>query len=256
VSEAVHRGPRPAAAAGVWCVARRELAALLDSGVAPIAAAAFALLASSSFMNEFFLTGRIDMAPWFDQLPWLYLVFLPAISMRVWAEERRSRTYEVLLSFPLTPLQLVLGKHVAALAVLALLLASSLPIAGMLAWLGAPDVGQIAGGYLAAFAAGELLLALGLALSSLCRDQITAFVLSVLGSAVLVLSGHERAVAVLDGLAPGLSVGSLLRDHLSLLPPYVRLARGLIDLPALTYFAVGTALCLWANAVAVARVRD
>ncbi len=256
MSEGVHRGPRPAAAAGVLCVARRELGALLDSGVALIAAAAFALLASSSFMNEFFLSGRVDMAPWFERLPWLYLVFLPAISMRAWAEERRARTYEVLLSFPLTPLQLVLGKHLAAGAVLVLLLASSLPIAAMLSWLGNPDLGQIAGGYLAAFAAGELLLALGLALSSLCRDQITAFVLSVLASAGLVLSGSERVVAVLDGLAPVLAAGSLLRDHISLLPPYERLAHGLVDLPALAYFVVGTALALWANAVAVTRLRD
>lgn len=256
MSGAVHRGPRPTAAAGALGVARRELGALFDSGVAPVAAAAFALLASSGFMNEFFLTGRVDMAPWFERLPWLYLVFLPAISMRMWAEERRARTYEVLLCFPLTPLQLVIGKHLAAVAVLALLLASSLPIAFMLVWLGDPDPGQIAGGYLAAFAAGELLLALGLALSCLCRDQITAFVLAVLSAALLVLSGQERVVEVLDGLAPSLAAGSVLRDHLSLLPPYERLARGLVDLPALTYFAVGTALCLWANAVAVARVRD
>jgi ABC-2 type transport system permease protein len=224
--------------------------------VALVVAAGFAVLANTAFMNEFFLSGRVDLSPWFAQLPWLYLVFLPAISMRGWSEERRTRTYEVLLAFPLTPLQLVLGKLAAALVVLALVLASSVPIVAMLLWLGAPDPGLVVGGYLAAFAAGALLLALGLAISCLCRDQVTAFVLSVLAAAALVLSGHERVVAVLDGLAPALAAGSLLREGLSLLPHYERLARGLVDLPALVYFAGGLALCIGANALAVARVRD
>jgi len=250
------RGPRARGLAGVRTVAGRELSATLDSGIALVVAAGFALLASTAFMNEFFLTGRVDMSPWFEQLPWLYLVFLPAISMRAWAEERRERTYEVLLALPLTPGQLVLGKFAATLGVLALLLASSLPIVAMLAWLGDPDPGRILGGLVAAIAGGALLLSLGLVLSSLCRDQVTAFVLSVLAAAFLVLSGHERVVAVLDGLAPALSVGSLLRGHVSLLPHYERLTRGVLELSALVYFVGGTALCLWANAVVVSRVRD
>ena len=166
------------------------------------------------------------------------------------------RTFEVLLSFPLTPATLVLGKFVAVLLELLLLLASSLPIVVMLAWLGEPDAGLILGGYLAAVACGALLLALGLVLSSLVRDQLGAFVLTVVAAALLVLSGHERVVAVLDGVLPTLQPGSLLRAHLSLLPHYERLARGLIDPSALVYFAGGCALCLWANALIVSRLRD
>ena len=207
-------------------------------------------------MNEFFLTGRIDLSPYFESLPYLFILFLPAVSMRSWAEERRARTFEVLISFPLTPLQLVLGKFLAALALFALLLASALPIVVMLFALGDPDGGRILGGLLAAVAAGGLLLALGLFVSSLSRDQVTAFVLSVLGASLLVLSGHARVVAVLDGLAPGLDLGSLLRTRISLLPHYERLSRGVVDLPAAVYFATATLLLLWVNSLVIARSRD
>ena len=122
--------------------------------------------------------------------------------------------------------------------------------------LGEPDPGLLAGGYLAASAAGALLLALGLCVSSLARDQVTAFVLSVLGGSFLVLSGHERVVAVLDGLAPTLHAGSFLRRGVSLLPHYERLARGVVDLPAAVYFLGATALLLWVNGLVVARQRD
>lgn len=250
------RGPRAGALAGVRCVAARELAATLDAGIAFVVAAGFALLASSAFMNEFFLTGRVDLSPYFESLPYLFILFLPAVSMRSWAEERRTRTFEVLLSFPLTPLQLVAGKFVAALALFAMLLASSLPIVVMLFALGHPDGGQILGGFLAAGAAGALVLALGLFVSSLSRDQVTAFVLSVLAASLMVLSGHARVVTVLDGLVPGLDAGSLLREHVSLLPHYERLSRGVVDLPAAAYFATAITLLLWLNSLVVARSRD
>ena len=256
MSVELHRGPRPTRAAGALVVARRELAGALDAGIAFVVAAGFALLASSAFMNEFFLAGRLDMSPWFERLPYLYLLFLPAISMRLWAEERRARTFEVLLGFPLTPAQLVAGKFLAALALLALVLSSSLPIVALLCALGEPDPGLIAGGYLAALLSGALLLALGLLVSCLCKDQVTAFVLTMVASAALVLVGHERVVAVLDGLAPGLRAGSALARHVALLPHVQALGRGLIELDALVYFAGGTLACLWINARLVARLRD
>lgn len=249
-------GPRTGWLAGTLVVAGRELGAALDAGIAFVVAAGFALLSSTAFMNEFFLTGRVDLSPWFELVPYLFILFLPAVSMRLWAEERRTRTFEVLLSLPLRPGQLVLGKFLAALATLALLLAGALPIVVMLFVLGEPDPGLIAGGFLAALAAGTLLLALGLLVSSLSRDQVTAFVLSVVLGSAVVLSGHERVVAVLDGLAPTLSLGSLLRGSLSLLPHYERLARGVIDLPAAVYFVGASAALLWVNALVVARLRD
>lgn len=256
MSAPVHRGPRAGRVAGALVIARRELSGALDAGIAFVVAAGFALLASAAFMNEFFLVGRVDMTPWFERLPYLYLLFLPAISMRLWAEERRTRTFEMLLALPMTSAQLVAGKFLAALALLALLLSSSLPIVVMLASLGDPDPGLILGGYLAAFLAGALLLAVGLIVSCLSKDQVTAFVLTVVVGAALVLLGHERVVAVIDGFWPDLRAGSWLARRVSLLPPFQSLGRGLLTLDALVYFLGGTAACLWINARLVARLRD
>jgi len=147
-------------------------------------------------------------------------------------------------------------EQAAALALLALLLSSSLPIVVMLASLGSPDAGLLLGGYLAAFLSGALLLAVGLVVSCLSRDQVTAFVLTAVAGAALVLLGHERVVAVLDGLAPQLRGGTWLARRVSLLPPFQALGRGLVTLDALLYFVGGCAACLWINARLVARLRD
>jgi ABC-2 type transport system permease protein len=256
VSDAPWRGPRAGKLDGALLIARREVSSALDAGIAFVVAAGFALLASTAFMNEFFLGGRVDMSPWFALLPYLYLVFLPAISMRLWAEERRARTFETLLSMPLTAGQIVAGKFLAALALLVLLLSSSLPIVVLLAWLGDPDPGLIAGGYLAALCAGSLLLALGLVVSCLSRDQVTAFVLAVVAGAALVLLGHERVVAVLDGLLPQVRIGSFLGRHVALLERFEALGRGVVELRALVYFLGGTLVLLWLNARLVERLRD
>jgi ABC-2 type transport system permease protein len=241
---------------GVRLVAARELGATFDTGIATIATIALTLLASSVFMNEFFLTGTLDMTPFFDLLPLLLAFFLPALSMRLWAEERKSKTVELLFTLPIRPLQAVLGKYLAALAVYGLFLACTLPIAVMLEVLGAPDRGAIASGYLGLMALGALFLALGGLCSALARDQIVAFVTSTLVLFALVLTGDERVAAVLDGLAPGLAAGSFLREHLSVLVPYGEFVRGVVRLAACTYFALLSALCLWATALVLERDRS
>lgn len=236
-------------------VARREARAWLDSGIAAATTVAALLLANSIFMNEFFVAGRVDMAPFFAGLPLLLAAFLPAQSMRLWAEERRTRTFEVLVTLPLSGGELVLGKFLAALFAHALFLAGTLPIPIMLCVLGSPDLGLIASGYLAALLLGALLLAAGELLSALSPDQVVAFVLAALVAAALVLSGDERLVAVLDGLAPRVGAGTWIYETLSALPHYQELAAGVLSLPALAYFLGLTALCLALCAVVIRRLR-
>ncbi|MSR62452.1 MAG: ABC transporter permease [Planctomycetes bacterium] len=240
---------------GVHLVAARELGAAFDSGIATIATIALTLLASSIFMNEFFLTGTVDMTPFFDLLPLLLAFFLPALSMRLWAEEKKSRTIELLFTLPIRPLQAVLGKYLAALALYGLFLACTLPIPVMLCALGAPDLGAIASGYLGLVAFGALFLAFGGLLSALARDQIVAFVTSTLVGFAFVLSGEERAVSVLDGLFPALSLGSFLREHLSVLVPYGEFVRGVVRLSAGAYFVLLSGFFLWATALVLERDR-
>ena len=240
----------------VGLVARREIGAAFDAGIAWVAAAVYTLLSNSIFMNEFFLAGTVDMTPFFDLQPLLLAFFLPALSMRLWAEEKKQRTVEFLLTLPVRPLQVVLGKYLAALFLYGLLLLGSLPIPIMLVVLGEPDLGRIASGYLGLAGLGAFLLAFGGLLSALSRDQIVAFVISTLAGFAFVLTGEPRVVAVLDGLAPDLAVGSILANHLSVLPAYGQLVRGVVELSSVLRFLLGAGLFLQATALFLERDRD
>ncbi len=242
-------------ARAVRIVAAREVGAIFDSHIATIAAIAFTLLANTIFMNGFFLSGKVDMTPYFDLLPLLFAFFLPAVSMRLWAEEKKHRTIELLLTLPIRPFQAVLGKFLAALVLFGLFLLGSLPIPLLLEVLGSPDRGLLVSGYLGAFFLGSLLLALGSLCSALSADQITAFVTSALIGVFLVLSGDERVVAVLDGLAPSAALGTFLATHLSALTPYRALERGLMELSAVVYFAGLSAAALWISSLHLERSR-
>ncbi|MFT5464646.1 MAG: ABC-2 type transport system permease protein [Planctomycetota bacterium] len=242
-------------ASGTLRIAARELGAAFDSWIAPVYAVAFALLANSIFMNEFFLRGALDMTPFFGSLPLLFAVFLPAISMRLWAEERKARTVELLLTLPLLPIQAILGKHLAGMGLLLLFLATSLPIPIMLGTLGEPDYGRIFGGYLGSLFLGSAFLAIGGLASALTKDQIVAFVLTAVSLFALVLSGDASVVAILDGLRPTLALGTWLRDSLSVTPPFDAFTRGLLELSGVVHFTLLTLLALWGTTLVLQRNR-
>ena len=241
--------------AGILLVVRRELGAYFDSPIAYITAAVFLVLAGTSFMNSFFLQGVIDMTPFFDTLPFLLIPFVPALTMRAWSEEHAQGTVELLLTLPLKPLQVVLGKYSAALFYYGLILAGSLPIVAMLSWLGAPDLGLIFSGYVGAFLLGALFLAFGQFLSSLTHNQIVAFALAALLASMLVFSGHPSVVEVIDGLAPTWQPGTVLADAVSCLPHYEAFVGGLIGLDHLLYFLLLSAFFLWLTQVGLRRIQ-
>jgi len=243
------------AVAGIRLVAGRELGAYFDSSIAYVYTIAFVVLANSVFMNEFFLTGSVDMAPFFDLLPLLLAFFLSAITMRSWAEERKVRTIELLLTLPIRPFQAILGKYVAALGLFGLFILGSLPIPVMLAVLGDPDGGLILSGYLGLVGLGATLLSAGMFLSALSGDQIVAFVASALLGAFLILTGNDKVVAVLDGLAPAAAAGTFLRENVSALPRYEDFVRGVVDLGAVAYFGGTSALFLGMTALVLRRNR-
>src|SRR5262245_50049396 len=236
-------------ATGSRVVAGRELGAYFDSAIAYVYTIGFVVLANSIFMNEFFLSGTVDMAGFFDLMPLLLAIFLPAVTMRLWAEERRQRTIELLLTLPITPQQAVLGKYFAAMALYALFLVGSLPIVIMLLALGSPDVGRIVGGYMGLVLLGSQIIALGMLLSAVSGDQIVAFVLIAVAGFAFVLTGNDKVVAVLDGLAPSIGIGTFLYESVSVIPHFDAFVRGVIDLSALVYFGLLTALFLWLNAL-------
>jgi ABC-2 type transport system permease protein len=243
------------AAAGIRLVMGRELGAYFDSVIAYVYTIAFVLLANSIFMNDFFLTGTVDMTGFFDLLPLLLAFFLPAVTMRLWAEERKSRTIELLLTLPIRPFQAILGKYLAALGLFGLFLVGSLPIVVMLFALGKPDPGLIVSGYLGLILLGGLFLASGMFLSALSGDQIVAFVTGTVLAFFLVLTGNDKVAAVLDGIAPRLSLGTVLREGVSAIPHYEAFVRGSVQLSSLVYFLAMGTLFLVLNSLVLRRVR-
>ncbi len=241
---------------GVRLVLGRELSAWFDGAIAYVALVAGLLAVGAMFMNEFFVLGKLDMAPFFQRLPLVLVLFAPAIAMRLWAEDRKQRTFELWMTLPLRPAQVVLGKYLAALALYGVFLAGTLPIPLLLFALGRPDPGPILAGYLGAALLGALFLAIGQLLSGLTADQIVAFLATALACAFLVASGEERVVAVLDGLAPSLEAGTHLSEWVSALPRYQAFARGVVGIPGLVYFAGLSALMLAWNTAAVTKSRQ
>ncbi|OGW72711.1 MAG: hypothetical protein A2Y02_00550 [Omnitrophica bacterium GWA2_52_12] len=229
----------------ILTIFRRESAAYFNSAVATIFATVFVLLNGSLFMMQFFLIGRADMRPFFTLLPFLLAVFIPAVTMRLWAEERRGNTLEMLLTFPMGTQELVLGKFLAALLFYAAALAGTLSIPVMLFALGRPDAGVLAGGYAGALFMGAFFLAVGLFVSGLVRDQITAFIVSMLICFTLYFAGTDFVAASLDGWVTG--AGTLVRLFLGTARHYDAFARGVIDLRDVIYFLLGTALFLVLN---------
>ena len=226
-------------------ILNRELAAYFNSPIAYIFMIIFTLLNGGLFMTQFFLIGRVDMRAFFYTLPFLLSVFLPAVSMRLWAEERRGNTQELLLTFPMQAHELVLGKFSASFLFYLITLACTFPIPVMLALLGRPDVGAILSGYMGAAFLGGFFLAIGTLVSGFYRDQIAAFILSMMICFGLYLTGTEFVASSIDGWVAGF--GTFLRHFLGAADHYNTFAKGVIDNRDVLYFVVGSAVALALN---------
>ncbi len=223
----------------------RELGAYFNSAIAYIFIIVFSLVTSFLYMSQFFLIGRADMRGFFGILPIILCVFLPAVTMRLWSEDQKGNTLELLLTFPMKPQALVLGKYFAALAFYLVSLASTLMIPIMLRVLGRPDIGAIAGGYVGALLMGALFLALGTLISGFCKDQIVSFILTVVACFSFYLIGLEFIAASIDGWILGL--GSFLQNFFGMTQHFASFERGVISLPDLFYFLIGIIVFLTLN---------
>lgn len=246
----------PGAPEAVRVIAGREFLQYFDSKIAYVFTIAFILLANSVFMNEFFLSGLVDMTRFFESMELLLPLFVPAVTMRLWAEERKTRTIELLLTLPIRTSWAVLGKFVAAVGLFLVALAGTLPIPCMLEALGDPDLGRILAGYVGVVLCGACFLSLGMLVSSLSSDQIVTFVATSVACYLLVLLGREDVQAVLDGLAPALEVGTRLRETVSVTPRLEAFREGAVTLDGVVFFVGLTALFLWTNAIALERIRE
>jgi len=170
---------------------KREFGAYFDSPIAYVFLVAFVVIPNVLFLFVYGAQRQLSMREYFGLLPFVFLFFVPAITMRLWSEERRAGSIEILLTLPVRVGEAVLGKFLAAYAFLVLALAATLTIPISMTMFGSPDWGPIIGAYLGAILMGGVFLALGAYISSLTTNQIVAFIVSVSLSFLLVLIGYQ-----------------------------------------------------------------
>ncbi len=220
---------------------KREFASYFNSPIAFIYLTVFLALSSWLFLKGFFLIGEASMRTYFSLVPWVFLFFVPAITMRLWAEERKVGTMELLMTLPVTDTEAVLGKFLASLVFLLLSLVLSLVVPIVVAALGDPDPGQIIGGYLGSVLIGAAFLAIGLFISSLTENQIVAFILSVVGIFGLFILGEDFVLfGVPDRLVPVFS-------FLGLAGHYDSVSRGVVDSRDIIYYLSVIGFFLYLN---------
>ncbi len=226
-------------------ILRRDLRAYYTSPIGYIFMIVFVLISVGLYITSFFTFPVADMRPFFNNLPLLLCVFIPAVTMRVWAEERKENTWEMLLTFPMKSWQLVVGKFLATLVFFALTVAATFTIPLMLANLGNPDPGVIAGGYFGTILLGAFFLSIGIFFSGFFKDQIVAFVVTLLACFAIFLLGTDFIAGYIDGVWPGF--GSLLSSLVGMSSHYNSFTRGVFEAADFLYFAAWTALFLILN---------
>ncbi len=231
---------------GVIC--RRELYSYFATPLAYIFICIFLALAGALtfFVGNFLERGIADLQPFFQFHPWLYLLLIPALSMRLWAEERKSGTIELLLTLPVSTFQAVLGKFLAAWLFTAIAVVLTFPMWITVNWLGEPDNGVILAAYLGSLLMAGGYLAIGATMSALTRNQVIAFVLAVAVSFLLTVAGTSF---VQNFLGSG-GFAEAVRN-LAVLTHFNAIERGVLDLRDIVYFAGVIALFLFANTLAV-----
>ncbi|MEM7406176.1 MAG: ABC transporter permease subunit [Pseudomonadota bacterium] len=230
---------------------RRELSAYFMTPIAYVFLVIFVFLAGifAFDLGDFFARGQADLVSFFSFHPWLYLVLIPALSMRLWAEERRGGTIELLFTLPVTMTQAVLGKFLAAWAFTAIALALTFPMWITVNYLGDPDNGVILAGYVGSLLMAGAFLAIGTCLSALTRNQVIAFVLSAVVCLAFVMSGFPMVLQFFGDWAPAPLVAAI--SSFSFLSHFNSITKGVIDLRDLIFFVSLIAFWLFANAVLI-----
>jgi len=230
---------------------KRELASYFSTPLAYVFILIFLVLSGvfTFYLGGFFESNQASLAPFFNFHPWLYLFLVPAIAMRLWAEERKSGSIELLMTLPVTRFEAVAGKFLAAwsFAGLALLLTFTMIIT--VNYLGAPDNGAIITGYLGSWLLAGAYLAVGSCMSALAKNQVIAFILAVAACFLFIVSGFPMLLDAFSGWAPQWLIDAVA--SLSFLIRFEAISKGVIDLRDLLYFLSFIVAWLAATALVV-----
>jgi ABC-2 type transport system permease protein len=235
----------------IWTVLKRELASYFATPIAYVFIVIFLFISGifTFYLGNFFERGQADLLPFFMFHPWLYLFLIPALAMRLWAEERKSSTIELLLTLPITITEAVLGKFLAAWAFTAIALAFTFPIWLSVNYLGNPDNAVIFAGYIGSFLMAGAFLAIGSCMSALTKNQVIAFVITVVVGLAFILSGFPIVLEFFSGWAPQILIDAI--SSFSFLTHFNAIGKGIIDLRDLVYFFSLIAFWLFATAILI-----
>jgi ABC-2 type transport system permease protein len=233
----------------ISAVFRRELRSYFATPVAYVFIVIFLVLMGTFtfYLGGFYERGQADLAPFFNYHPWLYLFLVPAIAMRLWAEERKTGSVELLMTLPVTPWQAVVGKYLAAWAFTGIALFLTFPVWITVNYLGDPDNGAILAAYIGSFLMAGGFLAIGSCLSATTRNQVIAFVITVVVCFAFLLSGFPLVLDLFSGWAPQTIIDGIA--SLSFLTHFANISKGVIDFRDLVYFTLVIGTFLFANTI-------
>ena len=234
---------------GVVTVMKRELASYFATPIAYVFIVIFLILASAFtfYIGNFYERGQADLTSFFTFHPWLFLFLVPALSMRLWAEERKSGSIELLMTLPIEVWQAVLGKFLAAWLFTGIAIALTFPIWITVNYLGQPDNGVIFAAYVGSFLMAGGFLAVGSCISATTKNQVIAFILSVVACFLLLLAGFDLVLNFFSSWTPQALLDAIA--SLSFLTHFQNISKGVIDLRDLVYFALLIGVCLYANTI-------
>ncbi len=232
----------------ITVILKRELGSYFGSPVAYVFIIVFLMLSGFFTFNisHFFEMGQADLRSFFQWHPWIYLFLVPAVSMRLWAEERRLGTMELLLTLPVTLPQVILGKFLAGWIFLGIALLLTFPLVITTLYLGNPDLGAIFCGYIGSFLMAGAYLSIGIMTSSMTRSQVISFILAVVICLFFILAGFSPVTRAFSGWAP-LWLTDLVAQ-LSFLTHFASIERGVLDIRDILYFVSIIFFMLYTNA--------
>lgn len=220
-----------------WAVFKRELKSYFTTPLAYVFLVIFLFFSGYlTFKQGFFEAEQADMHAFFMNLPLLFIFMVPATAMRLWAEERKSGSIELLLTLPVTVVQAVLGKFFAAWVFLAIALALTFPMVITVCYLGEPDIGPMVAGYLGSWLMAGGFLAIGCFFSAVSKNQVISFVLSVVACAILVFAGMPTTLNYLSTFLPAGLISAI--ENMSLRQHFESIQRGVLQFSDLSYFVL------------------
>jgi gliding motility-associated transport system permease protein len=230
-------------------IVKRELSGYFGSPVAYVFIIIFLLLSGffTFSVSHFYELGQADLRAFFQWLPWIFLFLIPAVAMRLWADERRTGTLELILTLPATLTELVIGKFVAAWVFVSLALCLIFPLVVTVAYLGSPDPGGILCSYVGSFLMAGAYLSVGSMTSAMTRNQVISFIISVVICLFLVLAGWPPVTEILSGWAPLWLVSVI--SSFSFMSHFDAFQRGVLDLRDLVYYLSVIFFMLFATGV-------